>query len=109
GQPGMSSILDVMNTRAGIALWFILFLSIVAVGVAVERAIAQFQFTTRARALAQTVTRLLQRGSLADARSACERSPSPIADEFLEALTEMPAEAPSKKGAKDNDGDRDAA
>ncbi len=79
----MSSILDVMNTRAGIALWFILGLSIIAVGVAVERVIAQWQFTTRARALADTVGRCLGRGALAEARSACERSPSPLADVFL--------------------------
>src|SRR5690349_11725448 len=79
----MDSILDVMNTRAGVALWFILGLSIIAVGVAVERTIAQFQFLSRARALADTVGRCLGRGALDEARSACERSPSPLADVFL--------------------------
>jgi biopolymer transport protein ExbB len=79
----MDSILDVMNTRAGIALWFILGLSIIAVGVAVERTIAQFQFLSRARALADTVGRCLGRNAIAEARTACERSPSPLADVFL--------------------------
>jgi len=32
-----------------------------------------------------------------------------LTDEFLEALTEMPAESPSKKSTKESDGDRDAA
>jgi biopolymer transport protein ExbB len=76
------SILDVMNHGGG-ALWVILAFSVVAVGVAVERAIAQFQFVGRARALADTVNRCLTRGAVSEARSACERSPSPLADVFL--------------------------
>jgi biopolymer transport protein ExbB/TolQ len=76
------SFLDVMNHGGG-ALWLILIFSVVAVGVAVERAIAQFQFVTRARVLADTVFRCLGRGALSEARSACERSPSPLADVFL--------------------------
>src|SRR3569623_962709 len=35
------------------------------------------------RALGDTVTRCLSRGALEEGRSACERSPSPIADVFL--------------------------
>jgi biopolymer transport protein ExbB len=77
----MDSILDVMNES--VTLWLILAFSVIAVGVAVERTIAQFQFTTRARALADTVGRCLGRGALNEARSACERSPSPLADVFL--------------------------
>ena len=50
---------------------------------AIERAIAQWKFVTRARALGDTVTRCLSRGALDEGRSACERSPSPIADVFL--------------------------
>jgi biopolymer transport protein ExbB len=76
------SILDVMSHGGG-AMWLILLFSIVAVGVAVERIIAQFQFTTRARALADTVGRCLHRGAASEGRSACERSPSPLADVFL--------------------------
>jgi biopolymer transport protein ExbB/TolQ len=76
------SILDVMSHGGG-AMWLILAFSIIAVGVAVERIIAQFQFTTRARALADTVGRCLHRGAASEGRSACERSPSPLADVFL--------------------------
>ncbi len=76
------SILDVMSHGGG-AMWLILAFSIIAVGVAVERTIAQFQFTTRARALADTVGRCLSRGAASEGRSACERSPSPLADVFL--------------------------
>ena len=66
------SILDVMSHGGG-AMWLILAFSIIAVGVAVERIIAQFQFTTRARALADTVGRCLSRGAASEGRSACER------------------------------------
>ncbi len=76
------SFLDVMSHGSG-AMWLILAFSIIAVGVAVERMIAQWQFTTRARALAQLVGRCLGRGAIGEARSACERSPSPLADVFL--------------------------
>jgi biopolymer transport protein ExbB len=68
---------------AGVALWVILLFSVVAIAVAIERLIAQWKFVTRARALGDTVRRCLQRGAVDEARSACERSPSPIADVFL--------------------------
>jgi len=76
------SLLDVMGHGGG-AMWLIVGFSIVAVGVAVERGIAQFQFISRARALADTVVRCLGRGAVSEARSACERSKSPLADVFL--------------------------
>ena len=66
-----------------VAFWTILGFSVVALAVAIERAIAQWSFVTRARALGDTVTRCLSRGALEEGRSACERSPSPIADVFL--------------------------
>ncbi len=77
-----SSIWDLMS-HGGYAMWFIVAFSVIALAVAVERAIAQWQFTTRARALADTVGRCLARGALQEGRSACERSPSPLADVFL--------------------------
>ena len=77
-----SSIWDLMG-HGGYAMWFIVAFSVVAMAVAIERAIAQWQFTPRARALADTVNRCLQRGALSEGRSACERSPSPLADVFL--------------------------
>jgi biopolymer transport protein ExbB/TolQ len=77
-----SSIWDLMS-HGGYAMWFIVAFSVIALAVAIERAIAQWQFTTRARALADTVGRCLQRGAVQEGRSACERSPSPLADVFL--------------------------
>jgi biopolymer transport protein ExbB len=76
------SIWEVMSHGYG-TMWVLLALSVISVGVAVERTIAQYQFTKRAQALAETVGRCLRRGALSEARSACERSPSPLADVFL--------------------------
>ena len=76
------SIWDVMSHGGG-AMWLILAFSVIAVGVAVERTIAQYNFTKRARALADSVGRCLNRGALSEGRSACERSQSPLADVLL--------------------------
>jgi biopolymer transport protein ExbB/TolQ len=75
-----------MLTRGGfvsVALWVVVAFSVIAMGVAIERGIAQWSFVTRARALGEQVTRCLSRGAVEEGRSACERSPSPIADVFL--------------------------
>ena len=77
-----SSIWDLM-AHGGYAMWLIVAFSVIALAVAVERLIAQWQFTRRARALAEQVGRCLQRGALQEGRSACERSPSPLADVIL--------------------------
>src|ERR1700757_4818633 len=76
------SILELMGHGAG-AMWVVLGFSILAVAVGVERVIAQWKFVTRARQLGDTVVRCLARGALEEGRSACERSPSPVADVFL--------------------------
>ena len=76
------SFWDLMSHGAG-AMWVVLAFSLTGLTVVVERAIAQWKFVTRARALGDTVTRCLARGALEEGRSACERSPSPIADVFL--------------------------
>lgn len=76
------SIWDVLNHGYG-AMWVVVAFSVIAVAVGIERAIAQWKFVTRARQLGDTVTRCLSRGALEEGRSACERSPSPIADVFL--------------------------
>src|SRR5262245_45391668 len=80
-----SSIWDLMKSGdpEGYAMWVVVAFSVLALGVAIERALAQWQFTTRARALADTVIRCLERGAVEEGRSACERSPSPLADVFL--------------------------
>lgn len=76
------SIWDLMSHGGG-AMWVVVVFSVVALAVAIERAIAQWKFVTRARALSDVVRRCLSRGAVEEARSACERSPSPIADVFL--------------------------
>ena len=76
------SIWELMNHGGG-AMWVVISFSVIALAVGIERALAQWKFVTRARALGDTVTRCLSRGALDEGRSACERSPSPIADVFL--------------------------
>src|SRR5262245_20505214 len=76
------SIFELMNHGGG-AMWVVVSFSVIALAVGIERAIAQWKFVARARALGDTVTRCLARGALEEGRSACERSPSPIADVFL--------------------------
>ena len=76
------SIWELMSHGGG-AMWVVIAFSVIALAVAIERAIAQWKFVSRARALGDTVTRCLARGAIEEGRSACERSPSPIADVFL--------------------------
>ena len=77
-----SSVWDLMS-HGGYAMWLIVAFSVIAMAVAIERAYAQWQFTTRARNLAEIVNRCLDKGALSEGRTACERSPSPLADVFL--------------------------
>jgi biopolymer transport protein ExbB len=70
-------------SQGGGAMGLVVAFSVIALAVAIERAIAQWAFVARARSLGDTVTRCLARGALEDGRSACERSPSQIADVFL--------------------------
>src|SRR5678815_5938593 len=65
------------------AMGIVMAFSVAALAVAIERAIAQWRFVTRARSLGEAVTRCLSRGAVDEGRSACERSPSPVADVFL--------------------------
>lgn len=76
------SIWELMSHGGG-AMWVVVAFSVIALAVGIERAIAQWKFVTRARGLGETVTRCLGRGALDEGRSACERSPSPVADVFL--------------------------
>jgi len=64
-------------------MWVVVAFSVIALAVGIERAIAQWKFVTRARQLGEVVTRCLARGAVEEGRSACERSPSPVADIFL--------------------------
>jgi biopolymer transport protein ExbB/TolQ len=76
------SIWELLSHGAG-AMWVVLAFSIVALTVAIERVLGQWQFVARARALGDIVRRCLARGALEEGRSACERSRSPVADIFL--------------------------
>lgn len=67
----------------GFTLVAMLVCSIIAVAVAIERAIHLWSFQDRARDLSDTVKRCLYRGALAEARTACERSRSPLAEVLL--------------------------
>ena len=68
------------------AMWIIAACSVIALAVAIERAIALWGFSGKARTLADAVTRALYRGDLDDARAQCERSGSAASDVFLAAL-----------------------
>ena len=76
------SLWEILN-MAGYAMWAIFGLSVLTVAVALERLVVQWRFMDRARALADTVGRCLKRGAFDEARSACERSRSPLAEVFL--------------------------
>jgi biopolymer transport protein ExbB/TolQ len=76
------SIWELLSHGGG-AMWVVVAFSVIALAVAIERAIAQWKFVARARGLGETVTRCLARGAIEEGRSACERSQSPVADIFL--------------------------
>jgi biopolymer transport protein ExbB len=76
------SLWEILN-MAGYAMWAIVLLSVLTVAVSLERVVVQWRFMDRARALADTVGRCLKRGAFDEARSACERSRSPLAEVFL--------------------------
>lgn len=64
-------------------VWVILLSSVVVAAIAIERTVALWSFAERARGLADVVHRCLFRGAVAEGRTACERSLSPVADVFL--------------------------
>jgi biopolymer transport protein ExbB len=83
--------------KSSVAMWIIGVSSILAVAVAVERAVALWRFGEKAQALADAVTRAVFRGDLEDARAQCERSRSPAADVFLAGLV---AASPTSSGGR---------
>ena len=80
-----TSLVGIMKTGSA-SMWIIVACSVIALAVAIERAIALWGFTARAKSLADAVTRALYRGDLEDGRAQCERSGSPAADVFLAGL-----------------------
>ncbi|MBN1210316.1 MAG: MotA/TolQ/ExbB proton channel family protein [Myxococcaceae bacterium] len=67
----------------GVTLALLLFASVVALGVAIERLIALWGVSERSRALGETVHKHLLRGDVTAARTASERSDAAVADIFL--------------------------
>jgi biopolymer transport protein ExbB len=67
----------------GITLVVILVCSVLVLAIGVERMVALWRFLDRARTLAETVKRCLYRGAVAEARTACQRSTSLVAEFFL--------------------------
>jgi biopolymer transport protein ExbB len=80
-----TTLLNILK-NGSTSMWIIGACSVIALAVAIERAIALWRFTARARALADAVTRALLRGDLEDGRAQCERSRSAAADVFLASL-----------------------
>ncbi len=80
-----TSLLGILKSGSA-SMWIIVACSIIAFAVAIERAVALWGFTARARTLADAVSRALFRGDVEDARAHCDRSGSPAADVFLAAL-----------------------
>jgi biopolymer transport protein ExbB/TolQ len=75
--------------NGGIPMWFIIGSSILALGVGLERAAAIWSLRTQAKLLTQTVVRCLSRGAVAEARAACERTTSPLAEVYLVGFERM--------------------
>ncbi len=67
----------------GVTMWLIIAFSVIAIGVAIERLLSLVGLSGTARSLGDTVGKHLLRGDLAAARTAAERSDSPVADIFL--------------------------
>lgn len=79
----MFSNLLTMIKAGGFTLAAMLLCSVIALAVAIERTFQLWRFTDRQRDLAEAVKRCLYRGALAEARTACERSKSPLSEVFL--------------------------
>src|SRR5262245_17220783 len=91
-------IYSVLKT-GGFTLVAMLVCSIAAVAVAIERTIHLWNFLATARRLADTVQRGLFRGAVAEARAACERSRSPVAEIFLMGFERLGRSSPEALNA----------
>ena len=73
----------------GITMGVILAASLIALVVAIERAIALWGLSERSRALGETIAKHLLRGDVAAARSAAERADVPTADIYRAAFDRL--------------------
>lgn len=89
------SLWEILN-MAGLMMWVILAFSVIAVAVAIERTVVQWRFVEKARQLHESVAKCLNRGAFDEGRSACERSPSAMADVYLVGYARLKR---AKKGA----------
>lgn len=80
--------------HGGVSLALIAACSLIAVFVGIERALALWGVQDGGRKLAETVSRSLYRGDVAEARAACERSRTPLADVLLAGFTRFGKAAP---------------
>lgn len=94
----LSKIAEVFR-NGGYTLVIMLLCSIAAVAVSIERAVTLWNFLGQARRLADAVRRALYRGAVAEARTACERSRSPVADIFLAGFERISRKRPAGDGA----------
>ena len=83
-----------MALHGGGAMLVIGLCSLLALGVAFERALALWGLGEASRRLADAVVRSLYRGDLQEARAACERSRTPFADLLLAAFARHGRAAP---------------
>jgi biopolymer transport protein ExbB len=93
----LENFIAILKTGSA-SMWIIVACSVIALAVAVERAVALWGFASRARGLADAVARALYRGDVEDGRAQCERSASPAADVFLAGLVAA-APRPGHRGA----------
>lgn len=73
-------------SHGGYAMWLIAAFSIIAVGIAVERWIVGWKFTSRARALGELVQNALRRRAFAEAAAVCAQTNSAMANVFVVGL-----------------------
>lgn len=72
-----------------LAFWTIMAGGVIVLGLALEQLYTFFGLVERARELGSEVGKALFHGDLQAARSACERSTSPVADIFIAALNKL--------------------
>lgn len=83
----------------GFTLVAMLLLSVLAVAVAIERALHLWRFSDRMRDLADAVKRCLHRRARAEARTAIERSKSPVAEIMLVGFERLGRSSPEVMAA----------
>lgn len=76
-------------SHGGYSMTVIVAFSILAAVVAIERALAMWGLAAATRDLSEQVVKLLYRGEVAQARLACEKSQTPLAELLLAAFTRL--------------------